>query len=453
MVKRVLALLVLLCAPLAVAPAPASAANSRSVTYAQTSAGFPNPERGLYHHSGDCDKETFSPATLRSYRTGDHISLVMCVFYLAEFKTGPIGAAALAHLQRQLDTVREAGLKAVLRFAYTTSTDGDDATKDRVLAHLDQLAPYLRANEDVIYLMQAGFIGAWGEWYYTKNFGDQGVVTAADWAGRKAVVDKILAVLPSSRMTQLRTPKFKRTMYTGSPLPPGQAHDGSAPARLGHHNDCFLASPDDYGTYENPAVEYPYLQAETAFVVMGGETCNPNPPRSDCPTAKEELSGFHYSYLNTDYHPGVLGGWEAGGCLDEISRRLGYRFALQTGAYPDRAARGGALPVTFTVRNDGYASPVNPRDAALVLRDTATSAVHRFPLATDPRTWQAGETTTVRERVRLPRSLPAGHYALLLDLPDPKLPDRPEYSIRLANEGTWEPGTGLNALLHTVTVT
>ncbi|TDD15084.1 DUF4832 domain-containing protein [Nonomuraea diastatica] len=109
--------------------------------------------------------------------------------------------------------------------------------------------------------------------------------------------------------------------------------------------------------------------------------------------------------------------------------------------------------MTFTVRNDGYAAPVNPRDAALVLRDTATSAVHRFPLATDPRTWQAGETTRVRAKFRLPRSLPAGEYALLLDLPDPKLPGRPEYAIRLANEGTWEPGTGLNALLHTVTVT
>ncbi|TDE57999.1 DUF4832 domain-containing protein [Nonomuraea mesophila] len=456
MVKRILALIVLLCAPLAVAPAHASAAaggDRGTVTYARTSAAFVNPERGLYHHSGDCDKDDFSVETLRGYRADDHISLVMCVFYLAEFKDGPISPAALAQLHQQLGTVRQAGLKAILRFAYTTSTDGDDAPKERVLAHLDQLAPYLRANEDVIYLMQAGFVGAWGEWYYTRNFGDQGVVTDADWAKRKAVVDKILAVLPSTRMAQLRTPLFKRTMYSAGPLPPGQAHDGSAPARLGHHNDCFLASPDDYGTYADPAVEYPYLRAETAFVAMGGETCNPNPPRSDCPTAKEELAGFHYSYLNTDYHPGVLGGWAAGGCLDEISRRLGYRFALRSGAYPDRAARGGVLPVAFTVRNDGYASPVNPRDAALVLRDTATSAVHRFPLATDPRTWQAGETTTIRERIRLPGSLPRGRYELLLDLPDPKLPGRAEYSIRLANEGTWEPGTGLNALLHTVTVT
>ncbi|ALG08013.1 hypothetical protein H4W33_010103 [Kibdelosporangium phytohabitans] len=55
-----------------------------------------------------------------------------------------------------------------------------------------------------------------GEWYYTRNFGNNGVVSAADWANRKAVTDKLLAALPATRMLQLRTPKFKRTMY-----PPG----------------------------------------------------------------------------------------------------------------------------------------------------------------------------------------------------------------------------------------
>lgn len=423
-----------------------------TVTYTPTSADFANPERGLYHHTGDCDKNDFSQATLQSYRTSQNISLVMCVFYLAEFKTTPISAAALQQLQQQLDTVRAAGLKMILRFAYTTSTDGADASKERVLAHLDQLAPYLSANRDVIYLMQAGFIGAWGEWYYTQNFGNAGTVTAADWANRRAVVDKILNVLPSTRMVQLRTPKFKRTMYTTSPVTSGQAYGGSAVARLGHHNDCFLASPDDYGTYENPAVEYPYLGSDTAYVAMGGETCNPNPPRSDCPTAMDELSRFHYSYLNTDYHTGVLGGWNTGGCLAEITRRLGYRLALTTGTYPGTATRGGGLPISITLRNDGYAAPFNPRGLELVLRDTATSALHRFPLTADPRRWQAGATNTITQTVPLPASLPAGTYALLLNLPDPQLPSRPEYAIHLANEGVWEPATGLNSLRHTLTV-
>ncbi|MER7506121.1 DUF4832 domain-containing protein [Nonomuraea pusilla] len=49
-------------------------------------------------------------------------------------------------------------------------------------------------------------------------------------------------------------------------MPSSRAHDGSAPARLGHHDDCFLAGPDDHGTYENAAVEYPYLRSDTAYM-------------------------------------------------------------------------------------------------------------------------------------------------------------------------------------------
>ncbi|GAA4445509.1 DUF4832 domain-containing protein [Phytohabitans houttuyneae] len=71
----------------------------------------------------------------------------------------------------------------------------------------------------------------------------------------------------------------------------------------------------------------------------------------------------------------------------------------------------------------------------------------------DPRRWAAGTTTTVSQSVSL-SGVPAGSYRLLLNLPDPRagLATRPEYAIRLANTGVWEPATGFNDLLRTVTV-
>ncbi|MCS7480492.1 DUF4832 domain-containing protein [Umezawaea endophytica] len=397
-----------------------------------------NPERGLYHHTQDCDKADFSADALRQYRTSQGVTLVMCVFYLAEYKASPIAQTALDRLGRQFAAARAAGVKLVLRFAYTASDAGDDAPKDRVLGHLDQLAPYFTANADVIAVVQAGFVGAWGEWYYTRNFGNAGTVTSADWANRKAVVDKLLSVLPATRAVQLRTPKIKRTLY-------------AAGGRLGHHNDCFLASPDDFGTYENTAVEYPYLEAETRTVPMGGETCAPNPPRSDCPTATGELSRFHWTYLNTDYHQGVLQSWAAGGCLADVTNRLGYRFTLRDGTFPATAARGSGLAVRIGLTNDGYAATINPRTVALVLRNTTTRAETRLPLAADPRAWLPG-AHTVAQTVTVPSSLTPGTYALLLELADPLLPGRPEYSVRTANTGLWEAATGLNDLRHSVTV-
>lgn len=423
-----------------------------TTTYTASTENFANPERGFYHHTGDCDKADFSQSTLESYRTTQGISLVMCVFYLAEYKNGPIAQSALDQLQQQISTVRAAGLKMVLRFAYTTSTTGDDTTKDRVLAHLDQLAPYLSAGQDVIAVVQAGLIGAWGEWYYTQNFGNAGTITSTDWANRKAVTDKLLGVVPASRMIQLRTPKFKRTLYSTSPVQPGDAYNGSALSRIGHHNDCFLASADDFGTYENTSVEYPYLQADTTYVAMGGETCGTNPPRSECPTATTELAQFHWSFLNTDYEPNVLSSWNTGGCLATVTKNLGYRFRLESGTYPGTAVPGGSLPVSFTVHNDGYATPFNPRNLELVLRNTSTGSTYKLPMTSDPRRWTAGASTTVSQTLTVPTNVPAGSYALLLNLPDPLLSTRPEYSIRLANQGTWDAATGMNSLLHTLTV-
>ncbi len=431
-----------------------SGSTGTTTQYTASSATIANPERGFYHYTSDCDKSDFVASTLRAYRTNEKITQVMCIFYLSEFRDSPISQAQLERFQRQADTVRSAGLKMIVRFAYTLSTDGDDAPLSRVTAHLDQLAPYLSANSDVISVVQTGFIGAWGEWYYTRNFGNAGSVSATDWSNRKAVVDKLLSVLPATRMVQLRTPKFKRTMYGTAALTAAQAYNGSAAARIGHHNDCFLASPDDWGTYENTTVEYPYLSAETNYLAMGGETCNFNPPRSDCASALNEMAQFHYSYLNTDYQPTVLGSWTNGGCRPEIDRRLGYRFTLLSATFPGSASRGAAMPLDIQLKNEGWAAPFNPRSVQLVLRNTSSGATYRLPLSADPRKWMPGTTVTLSQSVTLPTTLPVGGYALLLNLPDPasSLSTRPEYAIQLANQNVWEATTGFNDLQRTLTV-
>lgn len=426
-----------------------------TVSYTADNSLFANPERGFYHHTGDCDKFLFDAATLQSYRTNEGISLVMCMFYLDGFQSSPIDQAALDRLQAQFNTVRSAGMKMILRMAYTASISGNDAALSQVLAHLDQLAPFLQRNSDVINVVQAGMIGAWGEWYYTQNFGNAGNISSTDWINRKTVADKLLSVLPASRMLQVRTPTIKRTMYGTTALTAAQAYNGSANARIGHHNDCFLASATDFGTYQDTAIEYPYLAAETQYLPMGGETCAVNPPRSECASALTELAKFHWSYLNADYNMDVTNSWQAGGCLTEIKRRIGYRFALKSGAYPTTAKRGGLLTFNLSLQNLGWAAPFNARNVEMMLRNTSTGALYRFPLQLDPRLWLAGATTTFSHNLTLPTSMPAGNYALLLNLPDPapSLANLPAYSLRLANSGVWETSTGFNTLLHMVAVT
>jgi hypothetical protein len=90
----------------------------------------------------------------------------------------------------------------------------------------------------------------------------------------------------------------------------------------------------------------------------------------------------------------------------------------------------------------------------LVLRNLTTNSVYALPANVDPRFWTPGVTSTVNTSVTVPSTVPPGSYQLLLNLPDPEptLHDRPEYSIRLANIGLWEPSTGYNNLQTTVTV-
>lgn len=69
---------------------------------------------------------------------------------------------------------------SVLQFSYTTSPNTScgssacppygDAPKSRILAHISQIKPYLQNNEDVIAAVQQGFIGVWGEQYYTDYY-------------------------------------------------------------------------------------------------------------------------------------------------------------------------------------------------------------------------------------------------------------------------------------------
>jgi hypothetical protein len=80
------------------------------------------------------------------------------------------------------------------------------------------------------------------------------------------------------------------------------------------------------------------------------------------------------------------------------------------------------------------------------------SAKHTYKVdvPADPRRWGAGTTTSLSWKVAAP-PVP-GTYKLLLNLPDPRLSTRPDYSIRLANNGTWQSATGYNDLGQNVTV-
>lgn len=437
------------------------------VAYDPTDEVFVNPERGFYvQYTSRGVGRSLHNVELRSQRFLGR-SLILRLYYLQSFRHQDLNQQFLDLVRADLDAVRRAGLKAILRFAYADGYE-PDAPLSIVLRHIEQLHPVFAENYDVIAVVQAGFIGAWGEWHSSTN-------DLTNLENRRAILLKLLEALPNERMVQVRTPEFKRSIFgVHVPLGPDQAFDGSDLARTGHHNDCFLASDTDYGTYRDIVLDQEYLHLESRYVAMGGETCTPQEPlvppkdrpvsllahlspdyeRHHCPNAVREMEYLHWSYLNSGYHGGILASWRADGCMEEIERRLGYRFQLVEGEYSTHVPRGGTFQIHLELVNTGFAAPFNPRRVELILRNQSTGQVFAAPLSDDPRRWLPGEAVHITAEVGVPPDVPAGSYELLLHLPDPaeRLYGRPEYSIRLANEGVWEERTGFNSLLHVVEV-
>ncbi|MFN3486541.1 MAG: DUF4832 domain-containing protein, partial [Planctomycetota bacterium] len=73
----------------------------------------------------------------------------------------------------------------------------------------------------------------------------------------------------------------------------------------------------------------------------------------------------------------------------------------------------------------------------------------------DVRTWDGGgREAFFTARLRVPATVPPGRYRLSLWFPDAalSLQYRPEYAIRLANAGLWDPASGYNVLTRNLVV-
>ena len=472
------------------------------ITYKESLEDFSNPERGFYlpfgtstDHFTSLDKIYLARFQSQSQQSKGatysiHCSLVYRSYRLENFKTKPIDSSTLQLMQNDFDAVRFAGLKMILRFAYTDKANsGDcpdeykicppygDASKAIVLQHIAQLKPLLQKNADVIAALQMGFIGIWGENYFTDYFGDAstnklGYVADSSWNDRNDVLKALLDALPKDRMVQVRTPQIKQRFVYGSQAPitsnaltEREGFTETDKARVGFHNDCFLASVDDYGTFYNygnsdskrdtaNTTLRNYFAEDSRYTVIGGETCDDAySPQNDCGPAQKEMAAMHYSYLNAAYNNNVDNDWDSGGCMNEIRKNLGYRFVLINAELPNKAKAESVINIKIALKNEGYASPYNTRPLQIVLRNQQTKKVTIIPCKEDVRYWFSGDVLW-EESVLLPKNLKAGRYEMSVNLPDAysTLSKRAAYSIRLANKDVWEPKTGYNKLNHTLII-
>ena len=366
---------------------------------------------------------------------------------LASYRYSDLPASFLSSLSSRFASVRSAGMKVSLLFAYDFSGSGADASASQIKRHLEQLKPVLAANADVIPYMRAGFIGAWGEWHSSQSGNscgyNSGSTTCSTANANRAIVrDALLANVPATTQIGFRYPADLQTWYPSA----------TQQTRVGVHNDCFLAGPTDSGTYTN-STSRAYAQELSKRTAFGGETCDnaETPVRSSCSDILSEGPQYHLAWLNSSYATSVLNSWKNGGCYTTVSSKMGYRIQVDRVTHGTVVTRGNTLPVTVDLRNVGWARMFVTRALVVTLRNRATGATLTASggdLSTLPS--QATGSTTITVNVPVPTSAATGSYDVLLSAPDAFASTKSDvrFSVRFANADqagvgqTWNASAG-----------
>lgn len=411
----------------------------------------------------------------------DSVALVQTYFYL----TGAVGKELTEEdfqtMSVFFDKLREMGKKAVLRFAYETQFMGRAATGptlEDIIRHTEQLKPFLEANKDVIQVVQAGIIGAWGEWHSSFH----GLERSDDT--KRTILQHICKMTPEGRMIQIRVPAYKNLLDTAS----------ADYKRVSFHDDFIVINKHKWdgdmseGTpyYEQIVRESPYLSVD-GELPWGTWSMNEDPDNPEAgwiidglQTARRlflqhftSLSAIHnykekgtkdkYSMMywketpiteaflrqnrmpvSDGYFRKKDGSAAERNAFDYIRDHLGYRLELREMTAPAKLAPDGNNRIRLSLINRGFSTLFNEHPVYFVLIDPAGKVCTETEVEANVFDWQPYQPsdslrtplvhTIEAELNSLPGLLP-GSYRLGLWIPDgsDRLKQDARYAIRCAN--------------------
>ncbi len=448
------------------------AQSNQAVQYEPDDSVFPNPERGWFifkelkptHFNNEnnwASTELLSSYFDQGYRIIKHI--VRIPTYSQD-----IPPSFLNDLQTEADLVRSQGMKIFYRFNYNWNHDvsDQDASLNVTLAHLEQLQPFFEKNKDVLCWMEMGFIGNWGE-MHTSTSGHIVPQTVGLSESGKQILRKALEVFPQDRVIGVRYPQvvFRNPQSYGAlgysePLSETTAYNGSEQARLATWYANFGAGEKLWHQDEEYVAQW---APSSRFLPQWAHCDHFQDLTMDSFEWMDDAKTFHYVSLSNpkdeNHTIDIYERWLQDGVYDDYEKFLGYRYRLLNSSLNTQITTDGTLDMSLSIANDGWARSVNDRKVEVILRNTEAGKVHVLKVnpAEDFRLWFPGSNAEkeVSFSVALPAEVKPGQYEVLLNLPDPapSIADRPEYSIRLANQDMWEPETGYNKLNATITVT
>lgn len=428
-----------------------------------------NPDRGFRMEVRmNADKKSSANTAIgtldywRLFYRSDKPRLVQTYFYLTNLPD-TLPQASFDSMQKYFDACRKRGIKILLRFAYQRDmgikNPGDlgEATMSTMLSHIGQLKPILEKNKDVIYAVQMGFIGAWGEWH---AYSDRDTHEIDETALVKAITDMV----PDELYIQLRYAKDHdlQSFLLGDEYKKrfGFHNDGLWGTKV--NNESFGTMLWDYKTENSP------FAPQDGEMMWGGETINQMFPyfideafAENDPSTKElkwsnivgemvehcytSLS-LHHSYKETEINqdtkpPYTMYFWQKRNIteneldnlglfyspdwfknkkgetiprsqFDYVRDYLGYRVALNNYSASGKLQKGEELSVAVNLTNYGFSAAFNIKSGFAILdqKDKVVSFVE----AGNPEKWYSRNPGTKGEYtskcfVKFEKSTPLSH--------------------------------------------
>lgn len=322
---------------------------------------------------------------------------------------------ALNVLQQTFDNIRDFGGRVIVRICYDPWYNGRSnvtPAHEWVLKHVEQLAPVLSKNTDVIVALEMGMHGAYGEMHSDTSITYDRVAEAVNLMLRNTPPElKILTRTGNYSAKVLGFDNWGVDFHIdGEKFAEIAKAKGDTMYRVGMFNDGYLGTQYDYGTWgadcktsicreegvawlEKYSINTPY-GGEALTTASGYQVIN----------TPEFLSyeGFrtHTSYLNIQWNNNLIDSWKKTPFKQKdfdydparvdslsgfkyINDHLGYRFVLRESWITDTVGADGILRAKLRIQNVGFGNLTwNAPVRLAVLEDLEGSNLDMCPMPT-----------------------------------------------------------------------
>ena len=322
---------------------------------------------------------------------------------------------ALNVLQQTFDNIRDFGGRVIVRICYDPWYNGRSnvtPAHEWVLKHVEQLAPVLSKNTDVIVALEMGMHGAYGEMHSDTSITYDRVAEAVNLMLRNTPPElKILTRTGNYSAKVLGFDNWGVDFHIdGEKFAEIAKAKGDTMYRVGMFNDGYLGTQYDYGTWgadcktsicreegvawlEKYSINTPY-GGEALTTASGYQVIN----------TPEFLAyeGFrtHTSYLNIQWNNNLIDSWKKTPFKQKdfdydparvdslsgfkyINDHLGYRFVLRESWLSDTVGADGDFNAKLRIQNVGFGNLTwNAPVRLAVLEDLEGSNLDMCPMPT-----------------------------------------------------------------------